>query len=82
MDLCITLLPDVVAPEAHQNDRSLWVYIIYALANLLSISIVGDCTEEPSWAVGACLEQYSISNFGTVAYGPSIINKNSSSYKN
>ena len=62
--VCETLLPDVLAPEAHQNDRS---YVLSSV-DLLSIDyarilhdgrLYGEHKKKrQNWGVGVCMGQY------------------------
>ena len=58
--VCETLMPDVVVPEAHQNDRN---YVV-STADLLSSHYTQEFTVVLTWAVevcvgmGACPGQY------------------------
>ena len=56
--VCETLMPDLMAPEAHQNDPS---YVTYSWFSSREFSMVGGYTEElekpqkcQNWGVGTC----------------------------
>ena len=63
MDVYEPLMPDVVAPEAHQNDRSYLSELSGPTFGSISTNfMVGGYTEDPknqqncqNWAVGACV---------------------------